>query len=163
LLTWVWRFSPAFLVAALIASALLLLPSQTEPALAQVPVDSGKCRKSQLSRACRTAEPELQSLLLTSEAQPEQAVSPAQQMRVHDILDTDGTKVGLIYVDRPSNASRQYVEHWVMFDNYFYPSRISPSEEEYGSAEDFLARAPWGPGYTYVRWDAAEQSSLPGR
>ena len=89
---------------------------------------------------------------------------PIDQSQSHDILKEDGTtRIGIIFVDRVSNASKKYVEHWVMFDNYTYPSRIRPSASSYRSAEDFLARVPWGPGYSYARWDVVEQSALPGR
>jgi len=90
-------------------------------------------------------------------------VPPIHGIRVHDILQHDGTRIGIIYVDRESVASKQYVEHWVMFDNYTYPSMLRPSADRYDSAADFLARVPFKSGYGYARWDVSEQSRLPGR
>ena len=127
----------------------LLLPPLGGDALAQIPIDAGKCRKAQTdARACRAAQPGLVD---------------AGALHLHEIYHADGTKVGEIYVAREGEAAR-YVEHWVMFDNYIYPSTIKPAREQrYTSEQDFLARVPFGPGATYARWDVVEQSRIPGR
>ncbi len=117
---------------------------------AQVPVDTGKCRKAQSdARACRLAQPGL--------------VDASGPVHLHEIYHADGTKVGEIYVAREGEADR-YVEHWVMFGGYLYPSAIKPAaDERYASERDFLARVPFGPGARYARWDVVEQTRIPGR
>jgi len=92
----------------------------------------------------------------------------------HDIFQTDGfgdkIKVGEIYVPRREAGTTNYVEHWVLFDNYVYPSpenrvvtTIRPSRLSYQSEEDFFARVAWGPGFRYVRVDCLDIDKLPGR
>ena len=92
----------------------------------------------------------------------------------HDIFQTDGfgnkVKVGEIYVPRRDAGTTNYVEHWVLFDNYVYPSAenrvvttIRPSQLNYRSEEDFFARVAWGPGFRYVRVDCLDTDRLPGR
>ena len=87
---------------------------------------------------------------------------PAAKNRLHIIYD-NGSPVGAIYVDRERGAA-QYVEHWVMFPTYTYPSEIRPNEQNaYTSADEFLASIPFGPGYRYARLDIAKTASIPGR
>jgi hypothetical protein len=90
-------------------------------------------------------------------------VLPIHGIRVHDILQHNGTRIGIIYVDRESVASKQYVEHWVMFDTYTYPSMLWPSADRYDGAADFLARVPFRSGFSYARWDVSEQRRIAGR
>ena len=139
-----------FFVAALTLGA-LLLPALGGDALAQIPIDAGKCRKAQVdARACRSAQPGL-------------VEGDGGELHLHEIYHAEGTIVGEIYVAREGNATR-YVEHWVMYENYTYPSSITPAREQrYASEQDFLARVPFGPGSTYARWDVVEQSRIPGR
>ena len=138
------------LLAAALTLGALLLPALGGDALAQVPIDTNKCRTAEGNlRASRLAQPGL--------------VEGSGALHLHEIYHSDGTKVGEIYVAREGSATK-YVEHWVMFDNYIYPSAIKPAREQrYTSEEDFLARVPFGPGSRYARWDVAEQSRIPGR
>lgn len=93
---------------------------------------------------------------------------------LHDIFQTDGfgdrVKVGEIYVPQRAPGATSYLEHWVLFDNYVYPSAkapvvtfIRPSRSRYASEEDFFARVAWGPGFRYVRVDSFDTDRLPGR
>ncbi len=93
---------------------------------------------------------------------------------IHDIFQTDGfgnkVKVGEIYVPRRETGATNYVEHWVLFDNYVYPSAenrvvttIRPSRLSYQSEEDFFARVAWGTGFRYVRVDCLDTDRLPDR
>jgi hypothetical protein len=67
--------------------------------------------------------------------------------------------------------SAQYVEHWVLFAGYTYPSPLNgkaitvrPAAEQRAMSEaEFFAQVPWGPGFRYVRVDAADTTKLPGR
>ena len=94
----------------------------------------------------------------------------------YDIVQ-DSRVVGTIFVPAwhdpnaglPDNA--RYVEHWVLFPGYVYPSpangkaiTIRPAaEQRYASEADFFARVPWGAGSRYVRVDATDGTTLPGR
>ena len=93
---------------------------------------------------------------------------------LHDIFQTDGfgnqVKGGEIYVPWREAGTTNYVEHWVLFDNYVYPSSenrvvttIRPSRLSYQSEEDFFARVAWGAGFRYVRVDSTDTDKLPGR
>jgi hypothetical protein len=144
--------------AALVASV-LLLPASTQTASAQI--DVAPCRSSpsgERGRACRMAL-SAQSSAVASEASD---IGTAR-FQLHEIYHEDGLKVGEIYVAREPGAPT-YVEHWVMFDTYEYPDQIRPAaRQRYASEQDFLARVPFGPGYTYARWDVAERHTIPGR
>ena len=81
-------------------------------------------------------------------------------------------RVGEIYSPGKDIKATQYVEHWVLYDGYVYPGNNHPGltttikaarESDYESETDFFARAPWGPGYRYVRVDCTEYDRLPGR
>ncbi len=147
---WPGRGPAIGLLGAALVLGALLLPALGGDALAQIPVDTGKCRTTQSgARACRAAQPGL--------------VDAAGPVHLHEIYHADGTKVGEIYVAREGEAAR-YVEHWVMFDGYIYPSAIKPARDQrYTSEKDFLARVPFRPGSRYARWDVVAQSQIPVR
>jgi hypothetical protein len=82
----------------------------------------------------------------------------------------NGRKVGEIFVPARAAGQTNYVEHWVLFSDYVYPdsglslkTKIKASRRTYTSEEDFFARVPWGPGFRYVRVDATDTDTLPGR
>jgi len=93
---------------------------------------------------------------------------------VHDVFQTDRfgnwIKAGEIYVPEHAPGATNYVEHWVLFDNYVYPSAnnpvvtmIKPSRNSYVSEQDFFAGVAWRPGFRYVRVDCIDTAQLPGR
>jgi hypothetical protein len=94
---------------------------------------------------------------------------------LHDVFQTDRfgnwIKAGEIYVPEHEPGATNYVEHWVLFDNYVYPSANNPvvtmivpsRRSNYTSEQDFFARAPWRPGFRYVRVDCIDTTQLPGR
>jgi hypothetical protein len=76
---------------------------------------------------------------------------------LHLILQ-NGVQVGEIY-SPPRADQGLYVEHWILYPNYVYPSADNgikteivpaPIATNYKSEADFFARAPFGPGYRYV-------------
>ena len=82
----------------------------------------------------------------------------------------NGVQVGEIHV--PGKASQSlYVEHWVLYPNYVYPNGRNGIQTEFvpgttsscASEADFFARAPFGPGYRYVRVTSNDTDLLPGR
>jgi hypothetical protein len=82
----------------------------------------------------------------------------------------NGRKVGEIFVPARAAGQTNYVEHWVLFSDYVYPdsdlslnTKIKASRKTYTSEDDFFARVPWGPGFRYVRVDATDTDTLPGR
>ena len=82
----------------------------------------------------------------------------------------NGRKVGEIFVPARAAGQTNYVEHWVLFSDYVYPdgdlslnTKIKAGRKTYTSEEDFFARVPWGRGYRYVRIDATDTDTLPGR
>lgn len=82
----------------------------------------------------------------------------------------NGVKVGEICVPARDVEAVNYVEHWVLFNNYVYPGRdpelvttIKVARRGYANEADFFARAPWGPGFRYVRVDSTDTDRLPGR
>ena len=92
---------------------------------------------------------------------------------IHDVFQTnrfgERVKAGAIFVPRRESGTTNYVEHWVLFDNYVYPSpenpvvtTISASGLSYQSEEEFFARVAWGPGFRYVRVDCFDTDKLPG-
>ena len=92
----------------------------------------------------------------------------------HDIFQTDDfgnrIKVGEIYVAPRERGATNYVEHWVLFDNYIYPSAenrvvtlIKPSRLVYASEQDFFARVEWRRGFRYVRVDCTDTNRVPSR
>jgi hypothetical protein len=89
----------------------------------------------------------------------------------YDIFQ-NGIRVGEIYVPERDPGSIYYVEHWVLYNSYVYPSKDMPElkteirlaqKSNYESEADFFARAPFGPGYRYVRADCTDTDRLPGR
>jgi hypothetical protein len=93
----------------------------------------------------------------------------AQIMPDLSAIYQNGVQVGEIYV--PQWGSRSlYVEHWILYPNYVYPNarngvetRIAPNPNvSYASETDFFARAPFGPGYRYVRVTSADMDKMPG-
>src|SRR5262245_6278813 len=82
----------------------------------------------------------------------------------------NGVKVGEVFRPAGTKEEINYVEHWVLFDNFVYMGAISSmstsfvkSHQEYSSEQDFFARVPWGKGFRYVRVDCNDTTSLPGR
>jgi hypothetical protein len=82
----------------------------------------------------------------------------------------NGVQVGEIYVPGWSSQSL-YVEHWILYPNYVYPNArngikteiIRDTNASYTSETDFFARAPFGPGYRYVRVTSNDTDRMPGR
>lgn len=100
-------------------------------------------------------------------------ITPHAQLvpQCFDVLQ-NGIKVGEVYVPERDPKATQYVEHWVLFNSYVYPSKDQSDwtmeirvaqRSNYESEADFFARVPWGPGFRYVRADCAESDRLPGR
>jgi hypothetical protein len=82
----------------------------------------------------------------------------------------NGVKAGEICVPPRDVEAVNYVEHWVLFNNYVYPGRdpelvttIKVARRGYANEADFFARVPWGPGFRYVRVDSTDTDKLPGR
>ncbi len=82
----------------------------------------------------------------------------------------NGVKAGEICVPARDVEAVNYVEHWVLFNNYVYPGRdpelaptIKVARRGYADEADFFARVPWGPGFRYVRVDSTDTDKLPGR
>jgi hypothetical protein len=90
---------------------------------------------------------------------------------IYDILQ-NGIRVGEVYVPERDPRATQYVEHWVLYNSYVYPSKDTPElkteirlaqKSNYESEADFFARVPFGPGFRYVRADCTDTDQLPGR
>ncbi len=87
------------------------------------------------------------------------------------IIRQNGIRVGEIFVPDQERGAINYVEHWVLYDNYVYPNIDKPSlvttieavRNDYESEDDFFARVPWGKGFRYVRVDCTDTDKLPGR
>jgi hypothetical protein len=89
-----------------------------------------------------------------------------------DKIFQKGIQVGEIYAPGNDPKATQYVEHWVLYDNYVYPGPAHPElattikaapESDYENEADFFARVKWGPGFRYVRVDCIDTDKLPGR
>jgi hypothetical protein len=87
-------------------------------------------------------------------------------------LFQNGIRVGEVYVPERDPRATQYVEHWVLYNSYVYPSKDTPElkteirlaqKSSYESEADFFARVPFGPGFRYVRADCTDIDRLPGR
>jgi len=101
------------------------------------------------------------------------AISTSAQMcaGIYAIIQ-NGIRVGEIYVPERNPKATQYVEHWVLYNSYVYPSpdqshlkteiRVE-KQIGYESEADFFARVSWVPGYRYVRVDCTEFDKLPTR
>ena len=92
-------------------------------------------------------------------------------------VQQEGQTVGEVFVmpwhaageGLPAKAS--YVEHWVLFPGYAYPSPANgkaftlrpAADQRYRSETDFFARVPFAPGARYLRVDVTDSASLPGR
>lgn len=82
----------------------------------------------------------------------------------------DEVQVGEIFTPVRNPGAPQYVEHWVLYPGYRYPSRenrlkvtVQPcAHTTYSSEQDFFARVPFATGSRYVRVDARESTTLPG-
>lgn len=86
------------------------------------------------------------------------------------LIYQSGQIAGVIYV--PDRASRElYIEHWVLFPNYVYPSArsgasisIVPNPAVHlANEQQFFRWTPFGPGYRYVEVTAHDTTALPGR
>lgn len=96
--------------------------------------------------------------------------APAQfpvDARVLLCVYQDGIQVGEVYNDRLPEQST-YVEYWVLYDTYMAlgsegrrSAQVEVCEQRYASVQDFLANAPWGPGYRYIHVTAHEADELP--
>jgi hypothetical protein len=82
----------------------------------------------------------------------------------------NGVKAGEIFVPSRDLEAVNYVEHWVLFNNYVYPGKdpelvttIKVARRGYANEADFFARVPWGQGFRYVRVDSTDTDKLPGR
>ena len=81
-----------------------------------------------------------------------------------------GVEVGVIFAPSRSSSAR-YVEHWILYKGYVYPGQEGAAAVEirpdgqvtYSSEADFFKRTRWEPGFRYVRVDASESTTLPGR
>jgi hypothetical protein len=101
------------------------------------------------------------------------AISTRAQLDPGDfVILQNGVQVGEIYVPERAPRATQYVEHWVLYNGYVYPSKDHSElkteirvarKSGYQSEADFFARAPFGPGFRYVRVDCTEADRLPGR
>ena len=105
------------------------------------------------------------AMMLFVTAAPPAAAQLDPGIRVYEIFEA-GVKVGEIYV--PPHQDRDlYVEHWVLFPGYVYPSesngtaaRIAQSGIVARSVPEFFAR-PFPTGSRYVEVTAHESESLP--
>src|SRR5262245_19046688 len=102
------------------------------------------------------------------------AIPASAQLDPSDGYDVfqNGIRVGEIYVPERDPKATQYVEHWVLYNSYVFPSSDQPElkteirlaqKSSYESEADFFARAPFGPGFRYVRADCTDTDRLPGR
>jgi hypothetical protein len=71
---------------------------------------------------------------------------------------------------RDGDEPTHYLEHWVLYPGYVYPStvnqietKIQPGHHLYGSTADFLAHVPFERGARYVKVDCDDGESIPGR
>ena len=98
---------------------------------------------------------------------------PQLDPSIHDIFQLNELgimeKRGEIFVPRREPGAISYVEHWVLFENYVYPSAenrvvtiIRPSQRKLMTEEEFFARIPNRPGVRYVRVECSETVMLPG-
>ena len=79
-----------------------------------------------------------------------------------------GVLVGQVY--REGGSPTEYVEHWVLYPGYVYPSpknkatvELRPGEAQYNDAKTFLAKVPFEKGSRYVKTSCADGTSIPGR
>jgi hypothetical protein len=86
------------------------------------------------------------------------------------VSPTTGTYVLVGQIYRADTSTTTYLEHWVLYPGYVYPSEangmkvvIRPGLAAYRDTVDFLSRVPWAPGSRYVRVDCADGTTLPGR
>ena len=84
----------------------------------------------------------------------------------------DRLLVGSIYVPQRAPGAELYVEYWVLFPGYTYPSEMNPVATEivpsagyhYTSLLDFLENVPWVQGSSrFVTILALDTGNLPGR
>lgn len=82
----------------------------------------------------------------------------------------NGIKTGEIYVPYYTPQSINYIEHWVLFNNYVYPGKdpslmttLQMARRGYENEADFFARVPWGSGFRYVRVYCTDTDQMPGR
>jgi hypothetical protein len=78
-----------------------------------------------------------------------------------------GVKVGEIFVP-PHATANDYVEHWVLFPGYVYPSVTAEivttlvcADRKFASAEDFFRHVPFAQGSRYVLVSAHDTDQLP--
>lgn len=98
--------------------------------------------------------------------------------RVHAQLDAgnnvlliyqSGQVAGMIYVPLGVGTRELYLEHWVLFPNYVYPSGERPTRTDivpdprvsYENEAAFFRAVPWGPGFRYVKVTAHDTTQLP--
>lgn len=95
-------------------------------------------------------------------------LDPGMKGEVFDLYES-GNKVGEVYIPyRPAGTTR-WVEHWVMFPNYVYPSPkslatldvVPQATSAYRDEADFFKRVPFARGAKYARVDSEEFDYLP--
>ena len=103
-------------------------------------------------------------------AVPATAAAAVQVDPTQYVVFQEGRKVAEIYVPWREPGTTFYVEHWVLFPDYVYPSpqsavvtTIRASRLRYASEADFFARVAWGPGFRYIRVESFDTDQLPGR
>jgi hypothetical protein len=71
---------------------------------------------------------------------------------------------------REGSNPKHYVEHWVLYSGYEYPSTVNqvsatlrPGHHAYADTADFLAHVPFEEGSRYVKVDCDDSESIPGR
>jgi hypothetical protein len=71
---------------------------------------------------------------------------------------------------REGTNPKHYVEHWVLYPGYLYPSTVNqvsatlrPGHHTYANTADFLAHVPFEEGSRYVKVDCDDSESIPGR
>jgi hypothetical protein len=84
---------------------------------------------------------------------------------VYDIWE-NGRIVGEVY--RNDANPEHYVEHWVLYPGYIYPSaenglsiEITKGTKQYRSVQDFFARVPFAKGSRYVKTECFDGTALP--
>jgi hypothetical protein len=104
------------------------------------------------------------AVLLGTSSAPAQMPVDASSVAIRQ----HGHVVGEIY--REGDQTDHYVEHWVLFPDYIYPSGVNqvettlvPGHHAYANAADFLAHVPFEKGSRYVDVDCDDGVSIPGR
>jgi hypothetical protein len=81
----------------------------------------------------------------------------------------NGQQVGMIFSPPDVGNRGLYLEHWILFPNYVYPSEAHQIRTDivpntalaYATEDEFFRAAPWGAGYRYVKVTAHDSTRLP--